>query len=140
MDNQDPSGAVNSVIRILRRLTRFVQVSPFLYLPFFSVYMIFGSLVPDGYLGVADSIACTTPVTTAALLLASRLLKLCRWHKVACLIPSAPQIEGYVDTFVFQFTELEITLINIGLGIAAILFFISAYRHFFVNGRKAHTL
>lgn len=135
MDNPDPNGAASPVIRILRRLTRFVQVTPFVYLLFYGVYMIFGSLVPDGYLGVADSIACTTPVTTTALLLASRLLKLCRWHKVACLIPSASQIEGCVDTFVFQFTEIEITLINVSIGIAAILFFISAYKHFFVNGR-----
>lgn len=135
MDNPDPNGAASPVIRILRRLTRFVQVTPFVYLLFYGVYMVFGSLVPDNYLGMADTLVGTTPITTTALLFASRLLKLCRWHKVACLIPSASQIEGCVDTFVFQFTEVEITLINVSLGIVAIIFLISAYRHFFVNGR-----
>lgn len=42
MENPDPRGAVSSVIRILRKATRIVQLAPFAYLAFYAAYMLLG--------------------------------------------------------------------------------------------------
>ena len=129
------AGAANQIIRLLRKITRIVQIVPFVYLCFYSLYMIGSTFLPDGILCIADSLMVSSPLATGGMLVASRLLKLCRWHKAACLIPSTSQVEGYVDSFIIQFTQNEIILINSLIGIAAGLFAMAAYRHFFSNGR-----
>ena len=121
----------------MRRVTRLVQLAPFVYLAFYSVYLILGCFVPDDMVCLADGLLFSSPLATTAMLLLSRMLKLCRWHKAACLIPSASQIEGVVDSYLFTFTQSEVIAINILLGIISLAFLYIANKHFFHDGRKA---
>lgn len=139
MDSQDPRGAVSSVIKVLRKATRIVQLAPFAYLVFFVVYMLFGWAVQDEALCMIDKVAGMSPLATGGLLIGSRLFKLCRWHKVACLLPFSSQIEGFVDSYIITFTQNEIILINVAIGILSLAFIFAAVRHF-THGRKADTL
>ena len=135
MENQDRQrDAVSRVIEILRKVTRIVQIAPFVYLAFYSAYLIIGCFSPDTLVSLADGVLFSSPLATTGMLFLSRLLKLCRWHKAACLIPSASQIEGIIDSYLFTFTQNEIILINTALGILSLAFIIRAHRHFF-NGR-----
>ena len=131
MEAQDPSGEVSSVIRILRKATRIVQLAPFAYLAFYAAYMLFGYFASEEALCVADSLLTISPATTGMMLVGSRVFKLCRWHKAACLIPSTSQIEGYIDSFVFHFTQEGIIFINTAIGLAALAFLVLAIKHFF---------
>lgn len=135
MESPDPSGAVSAVIRVIRKVTRAAQFMPFIYLLFYAVYLFVSLVVPDEVLGAIDSFAYVSPAAGGGLLVASRILKLCRWHRVACLIPFSSQIENYIDSFLFTFTQQEIVAINVSLGIASVLFLIIANRHFFHDGR-----
>ena len=110
------------------------QLAPFVYLAFYSAYLIIGCFSSDALVSLADGMIFSSPFTTTGMLFLSRLLKLCRWHKAACLIPSASQIEGFIDSYIFTFTQNEIILINTALGILSLAFIIRAHRHFF-NGR-----
>lgn len=135
MENQDRQrDAVSRVIEILRKVTRIVQIAPFVYLAFYSAYLIIGCFSSDALVSLADGVIFSSPFATTGMLFLSRLLKLCRWHKAACLIPSASQIEGIIDSYLFTFTQNEIILINTALGILSLAFIIRAHRHFF-NGR-----
>lgn len=135
MDSPDRQrDAVSRVIEILRKVTRIVQIAPFVYLAFYSAYLIIGCFSSDALVSLADGVIFSSPFTTTGMLFLSRLLKLCRWHKAACLIPSASQIEGIIDSYLFTFTQNEIILINTALGILSLAFIIRAHRHFF-NGR-----
>ena len=136
MDSPDPRGVVSSAITILRKATRIVQLAPFAYLVFYVAYMLFGAFASEETLCLADSVMTLTPITTGGLLACSRLFRLCRWHRIACLLPFSSQVEGYIDSYVFTFTQGEITGINIALGLAALVFLILATKHF-TNGRKA---
>lgn len=138
MDSQDQRNAVKVAFGILRRVTRIVQLLPFAYLLFYAYYMIGCSFMTDEFLCLADAAMVVTPATTILFLLASGLLKLCAWHKAACLIPASSQVEGYIDSFVMTFTQEEIIFINASIGVVAILFFIAAIHHFY--GRKATTV
>lgn len=131
MEAQDQSGAVSSVIRILRKATRIVQLAPFAYLVFYVAYMLFGFFASEGVLCVADSLLTISPATAGMMLVGSRLFKLCRWHKTACILPMSSQVEGYVDSFIITFTQEEIIFINTAIGLAALAFLILAIKHFF---------
>ena len=130
MDSQDPRSAVSSVIAILRKATRIVQLAPFAYLAFYVAYMLGGLFIPDDFLCSLDKVAGVSPLTTGMMLVGSRLFKLCRWHKIACLLPMSSQVEGYVDSFIITFTQEEILCINISIGIIALVFLVAAIRHF----------
>lgn len=122
----------------MRRVTRLVQLAPFVYLAFYSVYLILGCFVPDDIVCLADGVMFSSPLATTAMLVLSRVLKLCRWHKAACLIPSASQIESIIDTYCFTFTQTEVVLINVFLGVISFVFLVVVNKHFFHDGRKAH--
>ena len=134
MDSQDPSCAASSVIRILRKATRFVQLAPFAYLFVYAVYMLASPFASEKILCLADSFLTVSPIITAILLSASRLFRLCAWHKAACLIPQSSLVENYIDTYIITFTQEEIILINSALGIIAIVFVIVISRRF-IHGR-----
>ena len=140
MDSPDQRSAVSSVIRILRRLTRLVQLAPFAYLLLYSAYLLFSWFLPDSLLGLMDSIVFVSPAASGGMLVLSRMLRLCKWHRTAILIPFSSQIEAYVDSFVFTFTENEIALINVALGVSASVFLLMANKHFFHNGRKGNSI
>lgn len=130
MEAPDPSGAVGSIVRILRKATRIVQLAPFAYLAFYAAYMLLGYFASEDALCVADSILTISPATTGMMLVGSRLFRLCRWNKAACLLPMTSQVEGYVDSFIITFTQEEVILLNTAIGIISLLFLILAIRHF----------
>lgn len=119
----------------MRRVTRFVQLAPFVYLVLYAAYMCACAFVPEAVTGATDATLPNSPLVTSVLLLLSRMLKLCRWHKVACLMPVSSQIESFIDGFVFTFTQGEIILINAAIGVSALLFLCLSYKHFFHAGR-----
>lgn len=118
----------------MRRLTRFVQLAPFAYVLLYALYMLMGSLLPEETLCAIDSVAINSPLVTGGMMVLSKLMNLCRWHKAAVLIPSTSQIEGYIDSFVITFTQEEIFFINLSIGLFSILFLAFAHKHFFGNG------
>lgn len=131
MDNPDQRSAVKAAFAILRKATRIVQLAPFAYLCFYAVYLLAGPFAGDNMLGLADSLMMVSPVTTIGFLVASKLFKLCPWHKIACLLPSASQVEGYIDSFVITLTQEEIFFINTAIGILALVYLAAAVKHFF---------
>lgn len=134
MEVQGQSGVYSPVVQILRRVTRTVQLLPFAYLFLYGAYMVLCPFASEEVLCFADSTLLVSPVAIGAMLLASRLLKLCKWHKIACLIPTGSQVEGYVDSYIFTFTQTEITIINITIGIVTFIYLTLAIRHF-IYGR-----
>ena len=134
MESRDRRNAVESIIRILRKTTRLVQLAPFVYLAFYATYLILCDLVPDSLLGASDLVLYVSPATSGGLLFLSRLLKLCKFHKIACLIPFSSQIEGLIDCYLFTFTEAEIVLINLFLGISSFLFLAFVHKTFLSDG------
>lgn len=139
MDNQDPRSAVEAVIALLRKATRIVQLAPFVYLLFFSTHLLVEPFIGEDIHLIPDTLMSVSPIMVIGMLVASRLLKLCTWHKVACLIPTTSQVEGYIDSFIFTFTQEEIVFINASLGILAVLFLATSIKHF-THGRKGSAI
>ena len=132
MDSPDQrAGAVSSLVGVLRKVTRIVQVAPFAYLVLLGVYLLTESILPRWALGLLDNIVDAPVYTTVCMLVFGRMLKLCAWFRTACLLPFTAKAECYVDSFVYTFTQNEVAIVNAATGILFIAFVIVTIRHFF---------
>lgn len=136
MDNQDHESAVKTVVTVLRKATRLVQLAPFVYLGFYGLYLILGSLIPEVVLNIADALFIASPLTIVGMLMLSSLFKLCRWHKIACVFPALSQVEGFVDNNIITLTQLEVLYTNLAIGILALTYLSFAIRHFIYGAKR----
>ena len=136
MDSRDRNhGAASSLVRILRRITRIVQIAPFAYLLLLAVCLLGESFMPDWMLRISVNLLSTPAYATVGMLIVGRWLKLCSWFRTACLLPFTTKVEGYVDAFVYTFTQDEVVVVNTALALAFLTFIYLTYRHFF-HGRS----
>lgn len=134
MDNPDRSHAgAGKIIAILRKTTQAVRYVPFVYLLLYTLLSLTECFIPEKALCVFDTVLYASPVVTAGLLFFSRLLSMCKWHRLACLLPSSSQVTSFVDSHIFTFTQNEVMLINISIGIACVALLILIYRKVFVH-------
>ena len=135
MENRGQSqGAVSRLVWILRKITRIVQLAPFAYLLLLGLCLLCESVLPDWLFRLATNILNAPVYMTVGMLCIGRWLKLCSWFRTACLLPFTTKIEGYVDAFVYTFTQNEVVIVNTVLGIAFLVFIYISFRHFF-HGR-----
>ena len=136
MDSPDPKGAVSRLVAVLRKVTRIVQLLPFVYLLLLSAYLLTEWALPDWALGLADNVLNAPVVAIIGLLVVGKLLKLCAWFRTACLMPMLPKIESWVDSFVITFTQNEVILINATIGLVFLTYIYLSCRHFFHGKRN----
>lgn len=136
MENRDRrAGAVSNLVAILRKVTRIVQIAPFAYLTLLATYLLCESFLPDWAVRLADNLLNAPAYTTAGMLVLGRMLKLCAWFRTACLLPLTTKVEGYVDSFVYTFTQNEVVVANAVIGMMFLAFIYISFRHFFHDGR-----
>lgn len=137
MDSQDQKrDAVSKLILIYRKTTRLVKLLPFVYLVIFSLYLVLSLFCSERVVCFIESLALVSPSATAVLLLISKIFSLCRWHRIACIIPMLSQAEGVIDNYIVTFTQVEVIAMNSITVAMCSLFLVQAYKHFFY-GRKA---
>lgn len=135
MEAQDPRSGVKYLVGVIRKITRIAQLVPFAYLALYAILLMSESFVPYNVLNWFDTLLYVPPVAVVITLFLSRILKLCAWHKAACLIPSSSQVANFVDSNIVTFTQEEVLVINISIGIITIVFLVMSFRHFFANGK-----
>ena len=135
MENRGQSqGAVSRLVWILRKITRIVQIAPFAYLLLLGICLLCESIIPDWAFRLSVNLLNTPVYVTIGILFLGKWLKLCSWFRTACLLPFTTKVEGYVDSFVYTFTQNEVAVMNTAIGIAFIIFIYVSFRHFF-HGR-----
>lgn len=123
-------GAVSNLVKILRRITRTVQIAPFVYLLLILVCLLTESVLPDWALRVFDNLLNVPVYAPIGFLFLGRMLKLCSWFRTACLLPFTTRIEGYVDSFVYTFTQNEVVIVNAVTAVVFLAFVFFTFRHF----------
>ena len=133
MDNPDQRAAVKTLVEILRKITRVAKIMPFVYLGILALCMAADCILPEWACRVADS-ALNLPIYgIVGMCGIGRLLKLCAWHRTACLLPSATKIASYIDSYVITFTQGEMLALHIIFALSYITFLALSYRHFFAR-------
>ena len=131
MDSPDQRGAVSRLVLILRKITRVMQVLPFAYLFVLALYLLSEFALPGWAGRIADNVLNLPCLVFVGMIAAGRLLKLCAWHRAACLLPLGVKLESYVDAFIVSLTQIEVISLNTFFGVFYLSFLFLAYRHFF---------
>lgn len=133
MENQD---AIKYIITKLRAITTMVQIAPFVYAFFCIAAYIMYLFASEKALFVVDLFLYISPIVVVNNLINSRILKLCIWHKTACILPLFPNAVVCFDEII---CELPVSYVTAGVFIVIILtalLLIAAHKVFFANGRK----
>lgn len=131
MDNQDRRADLKRLVDTLRRVTTAVQVLPFVYSALSIVTLSVYNFIPEEAQSQLDTLFYISPVCTVAFLILSKLLRLCKWHKTACILPAIPQIVGFIDCYIITLTVSEAYIINAVIIVMTVLLLIAAYKVFF---------
>lgn len=125
---------LEGLVKKLRSVTLAVQIMPFVYS---ALYIISISLYwTDNpiLLAVLDTLFYVSPITVTEFYILSNALRLCKWHKAACILPVTPQVAVLVDKTVVNLSAhaVEACLITSVIMVSVLL--ISAYK-VFIYGR-----
>lgn len=123
----DLAGLVNT----LRYVTTAVQVLPFIYSALYIIALAVAFFAPEEIVRVFDSLFYVSPVVVATFLILSRVLRLCAWHRTACLMPALPRVVSFVDYYIVELSEDLAELNILVFGAMAVILLVAAYNIFF---------
>ena len=125
-----------SAIVMLKRVKNVAQLSPFIYTLAYIAILLLYNVASEIVLDVLDDLFYVSPIVIAVNLIYSGILKLCPWHKAACLLPLIPEAANIIDSEKYIFYVDQSVLLNYSTAITAVLFIIAAYKVFFYDRRK----
>ena len=131
MGNQEQGVDFKKYITILKRVTIFTQFLPFIYTSLYIVTLLIYPVISDQAAIFLDSLFYISPAFMVGMLIMSRLLHLCKWHRAACVIPLISQIPVFIDQYIISLSQVEAIIANSAVVIMAILLIIAAYNVFF---------
>ena len=131
--SKSPQDAKSRLIAVLRNITMAVQVFPFIYTALFVFLFDAYSFSSGVVLDIIDYAAFVSPIVIVAHLVYSRMLKLCKWHRIACALPLIPQAVDQFDVYVYHFDHYEWIVVSATILLTLILFLIAIYKVFYTN-------
>ena len=131
--SESPQDAKSRLIAVLRNITMAVQVFPFIYTALFVFLFAAYSFSSGVVLDIIDYAAFVSPIVVVAHLVYSRMLKLCKWHRIACALPLIPQAVDQFDVYVYHFDHYEWIVVSATILLTLVLFLIAIYKVFFTN-------
>lgn len=123
-----------SLINILRRVTALVKVSPFIYAGMLIISMVLYLFECYGFAFVIDTLFHISVVTVVIFILLSKRLKLCKWHRLECIIPLIAALPTIVDEYCFTLSTIAVYSNVTIIILLSILSLINAY-HVFIKPR-----
>lgn len=121
---------LEGLVKKLRYVTLATQLMPFVYTALYLVSISLSYVLPEDSIWILDTLFYVSPVTVGAFLVLSKLLRLCKWHKTACILPLLPQVISFIDYYLVELTEVAAQVNIILFGSMAILLLIAAYNVF----------
>jgi len=131
MDNQDESDErIKRLILTLRDITLAVQIAPFVVSLFYIVGIIVQTFCPVDTAWFFSILLFTPPPIIIIMLIFSRILRLCRWHRLASAIPLVPFCFTIIDAYLIELTDLAVYILNGITACMTILLLAAAYNVF----------
>ena len=88
----------------------------------------------EATLAVLDSLFYISPTVVVGMLILSRAMKLCKWHRFACSLPLFPQLSVILDDTVLTFSSYAVIAHIVTMAAMAVVAIVAGYQIFF-NGR-----
>lgn len=128
--------SVEAAIALFRRILFAVKVLPFLFSGFCLLSAILVKICSPDSMFIIDGLVYISPLAVGALLWLSHILRLCWWHKTACILPLVAQLVGYIDSLFHQFTYTELLFFCNAYCMLMVVFFISVHKTFLCDDRE----
>jgi len=129
-------GRIKRLIKTLRSITLSVQIVPFVYASLYILDFAMYSAMSESCMKVCDTLFYISPIIVVTHLVYSKILHLCKWHRMACVLPLFPLIVSLFDYYIIELSQTEAYITNSLTVIMSVLLLFSAYKVFFSNGRK----
>jgi len=131
MDNQDESDErIKRLILTLRDITLAVQIAPFIISLLYILGITAQLLFSGDTSWLFNMILYTPPPIILIMLIFSRMLHLCKWHRLACALPLVPFCFTMIDAYLIDLSDIAVWILN-GLAIAmTIMLLMAAYNVF----------
>ena len=111
-----------------------MQLVPFIYAVIYLLALSMYFVGSESLSKWMDTLFYMPPIMICFLLVLSKMFRLCKWHRRACLIPLIPQVIGLFDYYVIELSVSEAVLNVAVIILSVLLFLLSAYKVFFANG------
>lgn len=121
---------LEDLIKKLRYITAAVQIIPFIYSAIYVVCMVLYLFCSEDVVKLCDAMFYVSPVTVGVLLVLSKLLRMCIWHRAACMIPILPQTVSLVDYYIVRFPGSAAMAVIITAIVSVSILLFSAYKTF----------
>jgi hypothetical protein len=109
-----------AIVIILRKVTKIVKIYPFVYAMLYAFCMV-GYMIGSEQLScLLDQLFYTSPISILFALLLSRSLKLCKWHKLECILPMIPLIHLAIGSYIIPLNSVS-AIINVATVITLCL-------------------
>lgn len=123
-------GQVKYLINKLRYITLAAQILPFAYSFLYILSLVLYLICDEPTLRILDTLFYVSPIVVCGFLVESHILKLCKWHKSACILPILPQIIVFIDAYIVELTSIEAHIAIITPIVLSVLLLIAAYKVF----------
>ena len=84
----------------------------------------------DYLMTVLDTIFYISPLFCAAHLIYSKMLRLCEWHRAACVVPIFPQVVNLVDYYLISLSEIQAMVFTLTAVAMTVTLIVAAYNVF----------
>ena len=121
------------LVTMLRNITMAVQVFPFIYTILFIFLFTAYSFSSGVLLDIIDYAVFVSPIVVLAHIVYSRMLRMCKWHRLACSLPLLPQAVDQLDIYIFHFEHNAWIVVSATIIITMILFLVCIYKVFFTE-------
>lgn len=118
------------LVKKLRYVTLAVQLMPFVYTIAYLIALAVSYFATEDTARIFDTLFYVSPTIVGAFLVLSRVLRLCKWHRMACLLPVMPQAVSFVDYNIVELSEFAAQVNIILFAGTAILLLFAAYNIF----------
>ena len=133
MDNQDESDErIKRLILTLRDITLAVQIAPFVISLLYILGITAQLLFSGDTSWLFSIILYTPPPIILIMLIFSRMLHLCKWHRLACALPLVPFCFTMIDAYLIELSDIAVWILN-GLAIAMIIMLLTAAYNVFLK-------
>jgi hypothetical protein len=127
------SEEITRLVSILRAVTTAVQFAPFIFVGFLIISVLLYLFVNDNVAAFVDLMFYISPIVAVYNLILSRILKLCKWHRLECLLPLLPIVIVFVNSFGFIIPDIAV---YVNWSVNLIIFLLSLLNAYFVFIKK----
>jgi hypothetical protein len=94
---------LSRIIGILRTVTKVVKLIPFAYALLYIISILSYSMCSENVSIWVDMIFYVSPLSIIFLLILARTLKLCKWHRLECVLPLMGFCAVLINDFIIEF-------------------------------------